>query len=66
MVYFDQIVHKYARQHCLTTGMCDSLFRFLEALLSVSLAGRGQLVKMLITLELHGIFVSKFCKLNLF
>ena len=29
-----------------------------EALLSVSLAGHGQLVKMLITLDPHGIFSS--------
>ena len=31
-----------------------------EALLSISLAGCGQLVKMLITLEPHGIFGSIF------
>ena len=31
-----------------------------EALLSISPAGRGQLVQMLITLEPHGIFGSNF------
>ena len=31
-----------------------------EALLSISLTSRGQLVKMLITLEPHGIFGSYF------
>ena len=24
MVYLDQILHTYACEHCLTTGMCDS------------------------------------------
>ena len=31
-----------------------------EALLSISPIGRGQLVKMLITFELHGIFSSNY------
>ena len=34
-----------------------------EALLSISPAGRGQLVKILITLEPHGIFGSNFVHL---
>ena len=34
-----------------------------EGLLSIILVGRGQLVKMLITLELHGIFGSNFAYL---
>ena len=50
MVYFEQILHTYACQHCLTTGMRNKLFMD-EALLSISQASRGQLVKMLITLE---------------
>ena len=41
----------------LTTGMRNSLFMDL-ALLCISPASRGQLVKMLITLEPHGIFGS--------
>ena len=34
-----------------------------EALLCISLAGRGQLAEMLITLEPHGIFGSHFAYL---
>ena len=34
-----------------------------EALLSISLAGHGQLVKMLITIEPHGMFTLKFAYL---
>ena len=34
-----------------------------EALLSISVAGRGQLVKMLITIEPHGIFTLNFAYL---
>ena len=34
-----------------------------EALLSINQAGRGQLVKLLITLEPHGIFGSNFAYL---
>ena len=44
MIYIDQI--------CLATGMENDD----EASLDISLASRGQLVKLLITLELHGIF----------
>ena len=38
--------------HCLDTGMRNDD----EALMSISLACHGQLVKMLITLQPHGIF----------
>ena len=56
-VYFDQILHTYACQHCLTTGMgIKQPFLMGEALLSIIPAGRDQLVKMLRTLEPHGIF----------
>ena len=54
MVYFYQILHTDACQQYLATGMCNSLFTD-EDLLSI-IFGCGQLVKMLITLELHGIF----------
>ena len=40
----------------LTTDKHNSLFLMNVALLSISPAGRGQLVKMLMTLEPHGIF----------
>ena len=55
MVYFDQILHTHAFQHCLTTGMRVLME---EALLSISATSHGQLVKVLITLEPHGIFGS--------
>ena len=61
MEYFDNILHKYACQHGQTTGMCDSPFLINAALPSIILAGRGQLEKMLITLEPHGLLASKFC-----
>ena len=53
MLYFDQILHAYAYQHCLTTGMFTGMFTALfdgrDSAEHVS--GRlGQLVKMLITL----------------
>ena len=46
VIYFDQILHTYTYQQP---------FLMDEALMSISRAGRGQLVKMLITLEPHGI-----------
>ena len=49
MVYFDQILHTHACQQCVTTDMRNSLFDGRG-----SPAGRGQLVKMLITLVPHG------------
>ena len=52
MVYFDQILHSYTFKHCQDTGMQNGD----EASLSISPAVRGQLVKMLITVELRGIF----------
>ena len=60
MVYFDQILHTYACQHCLIKSLaCVTVF-FLVDVLSISPTGRGQLVKVLITLEPHGIFRSNF------
>ena len=49
----------------LTTGIHKNLFFMDEALLSISLASHGQLVKMLITLELHGIFGSNCIRVYL-
>ena len=43
IVYFDQIVHAYTFLHYLDTGMQNND----EAFLSTSLAGHGQLVKIL-------------------
>ena len=69
MVYFDQIMHTNACQNDLNTGLCNSLFACVTAflmddgLLSIISAGCCQLVKMLITLELHGIFGSYFAYL---
>ena len=51
MVHFDQILLTYTFQYCLDTGM-----QYGEALPSISPAGRGNLLKMLVTLETHGIF----------
>ena len=51
MVYFDQILHTYACQHCLTTGMHYSFLLIDKALSNINQAGYGQLVKMLIPLE---------------
>ena len=58
MAYFDHNLHTNACQHYLTTGMSNSDFLMDEGLLSIISVGCGQLVKMLITLELHGIFGS--------
>ena len=57
MVHFDQILHTYAYQHCLTIGMCNSLFLMGEALLSISPAGHGESVKIFKTFEPHNIFL---------
>ena len=56
MVYFDQILHTNACQHYLITGMCNRVFLMDDGLLSIISASCGQLVKMLITLEPHGVF----------
>ena len=48
--------HTHLLYFCLTTGMHKNLFFMGVALLSISPASHGQLVKMLTTLELHGIF----------
>ena len=54
----------YASKHCLTIAMSYRLnlqpFFMDEALLSNSQTGRGKIVKLLITLEPHGIFGSNF------
>ena len=52
MVYFDQILYTYTFKYCLNTGMQDGD----DASPTISPAGRGQLMKMFITLEPHGIF----------
>ena len=57
MVYFDKIRHTYTCQHFLTT---DMLFFVDEAMLSISPVSCGQLVKMIISFEPHGIFGSNF------
>ena len=59
MVYFYQILHTYACQNRLTTDM-QNILCVNETLLSISPADGGKLVKMLITLEPHGIFGSNF------
>ena len=46
MIHFKQILHTYACQQCLTTDMHKSSFDGMEEdLLSISLAGGGQLVR---------------------
>ena len=60
MIFLDQILHTNACQHYLTTGMCNSPFLMDEGLPSIISAVCGQLVKMFITLEPHGIFKSNF------
>ena len=59
MVYLIQILYIYVFLHCPATGMkkCE------KASSSIILAGRTLLVKMLITLEPHGIFGSNFVHL---
>ena len=52
MGYLVQIVHTFVFYYCPATGMQTDD----EGLSSINLAGRGLLVKMLITLEPHGIF----------
>ena len=48
MVYVDQILHIYLLKHCQSTDMQNGD----AALQSIILAGRGILVKILITLEI--------------
>ena len=61
MKYLDQILHACTFYHCPVTGIQNGY----EAMPSIRLAtGRGQLVKTLITLELHGIFCSNFAYLT--
>ena len=66
MVYPNHILHTNACEHDLTTGICNSLFMMDEDLQSIISAGRRQLVKMLITLEPHGIFGLNFAYLFIF
>ena len=55
MVHFDHILSTFpSHLHA------KSLFLINESLLSISPACCGQLVKKLVTLELHGIFLIKF------
>ena len=49
----------------LTTGMHKNLFLMVVALLSISPASHGQIMKMLITLKLHGIFGSNCIRVYL-
>ena len=56
MVYFEKMLHTYACQPCLSTGVHKKFFLMDKALLSISQAGCGKLVNMLITLEPRGIF----------
>ena len=63
MVYFDKILHTYACQHFLTTGMHSSLF-YGHGFAKHQSGGLWSVSKMLITLEPHGIIRS--CKLFYF
>ena len=63
MVYFDQILHTYTCQQYRTTGMCNNIFLMSEGSLSIDSASCDQLVKMLMTLEPHGIVGSNFAYL---
>ena len=54
MEYSDQILHTYLFQYCTATGMQNGG----EYLPSIILSGCGLLVKLPITLEPHGIFLS--------
>ena len=62
MAYFDQILHSNAYQQYLTKA-CVTTFLMDEGWLSIISAGCGQLVKMLIILEPHGLFESNFAYL---
>ena len=53
------VVHVFI-QYCPATGMQNGD----EGLLRIILAGRGNLVKMFITLEPHGLFKKKICILT--
>ena len=63
MVYFDQVSLTNTCQYYLTHGMCNSLFLMDEGFLSIISVCSGQLVKILITIETHGIFGSNFAHL---
>ena len=56
MLCINKILHTFTFKLCLDTGMQNND----EALLSLSLAGYGHLVKMPITLEPHVIFSFNF------
>ena len=58
MVYLDQILHSFFYLNIVQPLVCKALMRLRRA--SIILVGRGLLVKMLITLEPHGIFRSNF------
>ena len=63
MVHFDQILRMHVK--IVYPLACVTAFLIYEALLSISPAGRSQLVKMLITLVPHDIFRSNFAYLNI-
>ena len=56
MEYFHQILLAYIFLHCLDTGIQNKD----KASPSISVTGNGKLVKMRITFEPHGLFLSKF------
>ena len=63
LIALEQILHTNACQHYLTTDMSESLFD--NGLLSIISVGFVRLVKMLITLELHGLFYYLYIFLKL-
>ena len=56
MVYLIQVLYTNVFKHCPATGMQNGD----EALPSISLAGIGQLVKILISFKQHGIFDLRY------
>ena len=64
MEYLNEIVHAYTCEYCLTTAMHNNIFDgrgFAEYQFKIC----GHLVKMLITLEPHGIFcILMYVKLS--
>ena len=59
-IYFDRMLHTYVGPMSTLSNRVTCLFLMDEVLLRIGPAGCGQLVKMIITLEPHGIFGSTF------
>ena len=59
MVYYDQILHAYACQHCLTTGKCNSLCDG-QGFAEHQICRSSSVSEKLFTLEHHGIFGSNY------